>query len=101
MSQMKGQDKTSEKHLNEVEIGNLPEKEFRIIIVKMIQDLGRRMEKMQEMFTKDLGKTKGQTEMSSALEGIRRRITETEEWISDLEDRMVEITTAEQNIEKE
>ena len=39
MYQMKEQDKTPEKQLNEVEIGNLPEKEFRIIIVKMIQDL--------------------------------------------------------------
>ena len=38
------QDKTPEKQLNEVEIGNLPEKEFRIMIVKMIQDLGIRME---------------------------------------------------------
>ena len=61
MSQMKGQVKTPEKQLSEVKIGNLPEKEFRIVIVKMIQDLGRRMEKMQEMFTKDLGKTKEQT----------------------------------------
>ena len=42
MSQMKGQDKIPEKPLNEVEIGNLPEKEFRIMIVKMIQDLGKR-----------------------------------------------------------
>ena len=40
MSQMKGQDKTPEKQLNEVEIGNLLEKEFRIMIVKMILDLG-------------------------------------------------------------
>ena len=31
MSQMKGQDKTPEKQLNEVEIGNFPEKEFRIM----------------------------------------------------------------------
>ena len=54
MSQVKGQDKTPEKQLNEVEIGNLPEKEFRIMIVKMIQDLGKTMKKMQEMFTKDL-----------------------------------------------
>ena len=54
MSQMKGQDKTPEKQLSEVEIGNLPEKEFRIMIVKTIQDLGKTMEKMQEMFTKDL-----------------------------------------------
>ena len=46
MSQMKEQDKTPEK-LYEVEIGNLPGKEFRIMIVKVIQDLGKRMEKMQ------------------------------------------------------
>ena len=54
---MKGHNKTPEKQLNEMEIGNLPEKEFRIMIVKMIQDLENRMEakteKMQEMFTKD------------------------------------------------
>ena len=54
MSWMKGQDKTQEKQLNEVEIGNLPEKQFRIMILKMIQDLRKTIEKMQEMFTKDL-----------------------------------------------
>ena len=59
MSQMKGQDKTSEKQLNEVEVGNLPEKkEFKIMIVKMTQDLRKRMEKRQEMFTKDLEELK-------------------------------------------
>ena len=54
---MKGQEKTPEKQLNEVEIGNLPEKEFRMVIVKMIQDLGKRM-KMQKMFTKGLEELK-------------------------------------------
>ena len=39
MSQMKEQDKTPEKQLSEAEIGNLLEKEFRIMLVKMIQDL--------------------------------------------------------------
>ena len=38
MFQMKGQDKTPEKQLNEMKVGNLPEKEFRIMIVKMNQD---------------------------------------------------------------
>ena len=52
MLQMKEQDKTPEKELSEVEIGNLPEKEFRIMIVKMIQDLRKGMMKMQEMFNK-------------------------------------------------
>ena len=41
---MKEKDKTQEKQLNEVEISNLPEKEFRIMTMKMIQDLGKRME---------------------------------------------------------
>ena len=36
MHQIKEQNKTSEKQLNEVKIGTLPEKEFRIMIVKMI-----------------------------------------------------------------
>ena len=119
--QMKKQDKTPEKQLNEVEIGNLTEKEFRIMIVKIIQDLRKRMEakiqKMQEMFNKDLEELKNKhpeelnnkqtevnntiTEMKNTLEGISSRITEAEEWRSDLEDRMVEFTAMEQNKEKE
>ena len=60
-----------------MEIGNVPEKVFRIMIVKMIQDPRKRMEKMQEMFTKDLEELKNkQTEMNNTLEGIHSRITE-------------------------
>ena len=55
---MKEQDKTLEKQLKELEIGNIPEKGFRTMIVKMIQDLGKTMEakikKMKEMFNKNL-----------------------------------------------
>ena len=58
MSQMKRQDKTPEKQQNEVEIRNLPKKEFRIMIVEIIQDLRETMEKMQEMLTKDLEQLK-------------------------------------------
>ena len=117
---MKEQDKTPEKQLNEVEIGNHPEKEFRKMIVKMTQDLGKRMEakieKMQEMFNKDIEELKNKhleelknkqtemnntiTEMKNTLEGNNSRKTEAEEWISDLEDRMVEFTAVEQNKEK-
>ena len=64
-------------------------------------DLGKRMEKMQEMFTKDPEELKNkQKEMNNTLEGINSRITEAEELISDLQDRMVEIIAAKQNIEK-
>ena len=69
---MKEQDKTPEKQLNEVEIGNLTEKEFRKMIVKIIQYLGKRMEakieKMQEICNKDLEELKNkQTEMNNTI----------------------------------
>ena len=108
MYQMKEQNKIPEKQLNEVEISNLPEKEFRMMIVKMIQDLGKimeaKIEQMQEMFNKGLQELKNKEtdinnkiiEMKNTLEGINSRTTEAEEWISDLEDRMVEFTAAEQ-----
>ena len=71
------------------------------MIVKTFQDLRKTMEKMQEMFTKDLEELKNKEgEMNNTLEGINSRITEEEEWINDLEDRMMEITVAKQNIEK-
>ena len=60
MVQTKEQDKNPEEQLSEVEveIGNLPEKEFRVMIVKMIQDLKKRVEaqtkKIQEMINKEL-----------------------------------------------
>ena len=82
------------------------------MIVKMLHNLGNRMEaqieKIQEMFNKDLEELKNKqtemnntiTEMKTTLEGINSRITEAGERISDLEDRMVEFTAAEQNKEK-
>ena len=109
---MKKQGKNLQDKIIEEEIDTLPEKEFRVMIVKMIQNLRNRMEakmeKMQEMFNKDLEELKKQqtvmnitiTEMKNTLEGINSRITEAEEWISDLEDRMVEFTAVEQNKEK-
>ena len=78
------------------------------MIVKFIQNLGSRMEKIKEMFNKDLEELSSKqtmrnntiNEIKNSLEGIKSRITEAEEWISDLEDKRVEIITAEQNKEK-
>ena len=92
---------------NEEEIGSLPEKEFRIMIVRMIQNLGNRIDKMQETFNKDVEELKRNqammkntiNEIKNTLDGINSRITEAEERISDLEDKMVEINTAGQNKE--
>ena len=54
---------------------------------------------MQEMFIKDLQELKNK-QINKTLERIHSRITEAEAQINDLEDRMVEITAVEQNIEK-
>ena len=51
-TQMKEQTRNTEVQMNEEEIGQLPEKEFRIMIVKMIKNLENKMEKMQESLTK-------------------------------------------------
>ena len=105
---MKKQGKNPPDQTNEEDIGSLPEKEFRVMIVEMIKNLGNRMEKMQEMFNKDLEELKNKqtminnsiNEIKNTLERINSRITEAEEQISDLEDKIVEITATEQNKEK-
>ena len=102
---MKEQTRNTKVQINEGEIGKLPEKEFRIMIVTMIKNLENRMEKMQESINKDLEELKNKhtktkntiTESKNTLEGINSRISETEEWVSELEDKMVEITSKEQN----
>ena len=55
---MKGQTRNTQVQINEEEIGKLPEKEFRITIVKRIKNLENRMEKMQESIYKDLDELK-------------------------------------------
>ena len=105
---MKEQGKNPPDQTNEQEIGSLPEKEFRVMRVKMMQNLGNRMEKIQEMFNKELEELKSQqtmmnntiNEIKNSQEGIDSRITEAEERISGLEDKIVEITTTEQNKER-
>ena len=51
---MKEQIRNTEVQINTEEIGKLPEKEFRIVIVKMIKNLENKVEKMQESINKDL-----------------------------------------------
>ena len=105
---MKEQGKNPPDQTDEEEMGSLPEKEFRVMMVKMIQNLGKRMEKIQETFNKDLEKVQSKqtkmnntiNEIKNSLEGINGRITEAEERISDMENKIVEITNAEQNKEK-
>ena len=89
-TQMKEQSKNTEVQINEEKIGKLPEKEFRIMIVKMIKNIENKMEKMQESINKNIGELKKKytnntiTEIKNTLQGINSRIPEAEEQISEL-----------------
>ena len=117
--QVKEQDKCPPNQTKEKEIGNLPDKELRILIVKMIQNLQNklelqinrleaRIETMQERFNKDLEEIKKSqyimnnaiNEIKNTLEATNSRITEAEDRISELEHRMVEINESERIKEK-
>ena len=84
---MKEQTRNTEVQINFLKIGKLPEKEFRIRIVKRIKNLENKMEKMQESINKDLEELKNKhtetnntiTEIKNTLEGINSRISEAEE----------------------
>ena len=74
---MKEQDRNPKEQLSEVETGNLPEKEFTVIILRMIQNLRKRMEawikKIQEMFNKDLEELKNKKSvMHSTITEIKK-----------------------------
>ena len=83
-AEMKDQTRNTEVQINEEEIGKLPEKEFRIMIVNMIKTLENKMEKMQESVNKDLEELKNKhTETNNTiteitLGGINSRISEAE-----------------------
>ena len=93
IQQVKEHDKSPPNQTKEEEIGRLPEKEFRKMIVKMIQNLENKMElqinsletkieEIQEMFNKDLEEIKKSqsitnnaiAEIKSTLEGTNSRI---------------------------
>ena len=117
--QVKEHEKCPPSQTKEEEIGNIPEKEFRIMVIKMIQNLEnkmelqidsleKRIEKMQEIFNKDLKeRKKSQLKMNNAineikntLEGTNSRIMEAEDRISEAEDKMVEINETGENKKK-
>ena len=65
---MKEHTRNTEIQINEEQIGKLPDKEFRIMIVKMIKNLENKMEKMQESINKDLKELKNKhTETNSTF----------------------------------
>ena len=86
-TQMKEQPRNTEVQINEEEIGKLPEKKIRIMVVKMVKNTESKMDKMQESINKNLEELKNKhtetnntiTEIKNTLGGINSRISEAEE----------------------
>ena len=117
--QLKEQDKCPPNQTKEEKIRNLPDKEFQIMIVKMIQNLENkiesqinsletRTEKIKEGFRKDLEEIKKSqyirnnaiNEIKNTLEGTNNRLMEAKDRTSEVEERMVEINESERKKEK-
>ena len=64
-TQIKEQTRNTEVQIHEEKIGKLPEKEFRIMIVKMIKNIENKIEKMQESINKNLGELKNKHKQHS------------------------------------
>ena len=104
---MREKGKTPEKQLSHQEILSLQEKEFRLLILKLMQDIGNKeeakMDTLQETLSKEIQDINLKqedmqntiTEIKHSLEAANSRIQEAEERISEVEDRLVEITNVE------
>lgn len=92
-----------------MKISNLPNKEFKEMVIRMLNKLKSRIEELRDHFNKETENViKNQsvmksiiTEMKNALEKIESRLVKTEEWNSNLKDRIQKITQSEQESEKE
>ena len=108
---MREKGKTPENQLSDEEILSLQEKDLRLLMLSMMQDIGNKldakMDNLQETLTKEiqdieLNQEEMQntiTEIKNSLESANSRILEAEEGINKVEDRLVEIMDAEQKRE--
>ena len=87
MFQIIEQDKISEKEITELEIRNLHDKEFKVMVIKILTELRGRMDEHSEKFNKGIENIKKNqtklkntiTEIKNTLEGINSRLDDAEE----------------------
>ena len=103
MFQVREQDKIPENELNETEMSNLSDREFKQRVIRMPTHLGRIMDELSENVSKEMEDIKkNQSEMKNTIleiknsrEGLKSRVEDTEQ-ISKLDEGVEEITQAEE-----
>ena len=106
ITQMREKGKTPEKQVSDQEILSLQEEDFRLLMLKMMQDIGNKLEAKMDNLQEtkeiqDIKLTQEEiqntiTEIKNSLEAANSRTQEAEERISEVEDRLVTITDVEQ-----
>ena len=77
MFKMKEQNKTTEEELSKVKISNLPNKEFKIMMIEMFDELRRRIDEHNENFNKKVENVKkNQTELKNIITKIKKTLKE-------------------------
>ena len=105
----KVKNKNQNKKPSETEINNLPHKEFKAIVIRMLTELGKRLVEHSENFNKALENIrKIQSELKNTiinvkntLEGIRSGLGDIDGCISDLKDRIMKVIQSEQQKEQQ
>ena len=102
--QKKNKIKPQEKNLNEMNISNLLDKEFKVMVIKMLTELRRKMDENGENFneeTEDIRKFQIEvTELENAITELRNTVDEAKERIGELKDRSEELIQSENKEEK-
>ena len=111
---MKEKQASPEKEVNELEASNLPEQEFRVMIIGWLKRMEEKFDNNQEEMRKNHEDLKNQEElkknpeemkndittMKNSIESIKSRLDEAQHCISELEDKMEKNTQVEQLLEK-
>lgn len=89
-----------------MEVCNLPSKQFKVMVIKILVELKRRTnedfsQKLENIFLKNQWEMKNIiSEMKNTLDAINSKLDDTQKWIVHLEDGIVEITHTEQERKK-
>ena len=89
-----------------MEVCNLPSKQFKVMVIKVLVELKRRTnedfsQKLENIFLKNQWEMKNIiSEMKNTLDAINSKLDDTQKWIVHLEDGIVEITHTEQERKK-
>ena len=94
MIQTKITETTPEKELGDIDLTNLPEKEFKIKVITMLMELQRNMQALTDRIGRET------TEIKQSLEGFKSRMDEMQEAIDGIENREQECREADTERDK-